>query len=80
MMTAIEKDVIERDTVISTYFGMRAEVRDRRIAKSKVRATVLGNTAGAAGWSGDGEVTSRIQAEATAEESHERDLVDGASC
>lgn len=79
MMTAIEKDVIDRDTVTSTYFGMRPEVRDRRIAKSKARATVLGNGAGAAGWTNGTEVTARILVEATAEEAHERDLVEEAA-
>lgn len=79
MMTAIEKEVIDRDTVTSTYFGMRPEVRDRRAAKSKARASVLGNTAGAAGWTPGTPVAARIMVEATTEETHERDLVEEAA-
>lgn len=79
MMTAIEKEVIDRDTVTSTYFGVRPEVRDRRAAKSKARATALGLTAAATGFNPEGDVAARILAAATAEETKERDIVETAS-
>lgn len=59
--------------------GVRPKVRDRRAAESKARASILGLTAGAAGFTLGAEVAARIVAEATAEETKERDIVETAA-
>jgi len=79
MLKAIDANIIDPDTVTTSMFGIRPEVRDRRAAKAAARAATLGLVAGAARGTFETPVAQRVLAEAEAEETRERDIVDAAS-
>ncbi|KQP33826.1 hypothetical protein ASF49_08135 [Methylobacterium sp. Leaf104] len=81
LIKAIDAKVIDKDTVTTSMFGMRPEVRARRAAKAAARDVALGfkEKVGAETWAGGVEAADRILAEAEAEEARERDLVEASS-
>lgn len=76
---AVEMGAIDIDTVTTTTFGMRPEVRDRKAAKAAARAATLGLVAGAARGTFETPVAQRVLAEAEAEETRERDIVEASA-
>ncbi|MBI1689523.1 phage portal protein [Methylorubrum sp. DB1722] len=81
LLNAVDKRVIDPDTVTTSMFGMRPEVRARRAAKAAARDTALGfvQQEGRETWSAKVEAAKRILAESEAEEARERDLVEASS-
>ena len=76
---AVEMGALDIDTVTTTTFGMRPEVRDRKAAKAAARAATLGLVAGSARGTFETPVAKRVLAEAEAEETRERDIVEASS-
>ncbi|GJD97470.1 phage portal protein [Methylobacterium iners] len=79
LVGAIKAEVIDPDTVTTSMFGMRPEVRARRAAKAAARNQALGFKTGAPAWGPEAQAAARILAEAIAEESRERDIVESSS-
>lgn len=80
LISAVDKEIIDPDTVTTAMFGMRPEVRARRAAKAAARRKALGFRTVDALWASDGaDAAARILAEAEGAEAHERDVVEASA-